>query len=71
MAIVLAETSSTVNITAPAKLISITFTLPRNERKPTTKACSDSVLVCAVPLRNISSMVFAIGADFAGSSMRT
>ena len=52
MAMVLAETSRMVNSTAPEIASRNILTLPSRARKPTTKACSDSVLVCAVEFWN-------------------
>ena len=60
IAMVFADTSKMVNITAAETLSRNIFTLPRNETKPKTKACSDSVLVRAGLLTNSSSTACAM-----------
>ncbi len=71
MAMVLAETSRIVNITAAEIHTRNMRTLPSNERNPTTNACSDSVLVCPVELRNWASIALAMREECCGSSIRT
>ena len=60
MAMVFAETSRIVNVTAAQILRRITFTLPRKLRKPSWNWRSDSVLVCTGELRYVSSIALAI-----------
>src|ERR1035437_645852 len=51
IAMVLAETSRMVNMTAPEIATRKTLTLPSRDTKPSKYCCSLSVLVCAVALR--------------------
>ena len=68
MAMVLAETSMTVSVSAPHTASRNNLTLPRKEMMPSWKLCSLSVRVCVSELRNISSTARAMGATDAGLS---
>ena len=63
IAIVLAETSRMVNMMADEMAIRNILTFPISESHPTMNACSLSVLVCAVELRNSLSMAWATLAE--------